>query len=397
MNILNFENMSKRRVLFRAPVLTQSGYGVHARQIAKWLLSRNDLDIEIQALPWGETPWIIDDKWDDGFIGQIMQRTVDPSGKLYDATVQLQLPNEWDPKLGRFNIGITAGVESDRANPEWVSACNSMSMVVVPSKHSETSLRAAGTIKTPIHVIPEGYSSAIAESKLTSFDDIDFSTSFNFLIFGQVTGNNPESDRKNLFYCIKWLCEAFDNDKDVGIVLKTNSGRNTHIDKKIITQMIEGLLKEVRKTSFPRLHLVHGDMSDSEVASLYRHPKIKALVAPTRGEGYGLPILEAAASGLPVIATSWSGHTDFLSRGKYIELAYKLEPVHPSRVDGRIFMQGAKWANVLEDDFKRKVAKFRSSPSIPKEWAEDLKVKVLNEYSQESIQNLYNEITKERL
>ena len=392
---LNFETpqTSKKKVLLRGPLLTQSGYGVHSRQIAKWLFSREDLDVDVQALPWGETPWLINDDLDSGFIGQIIKKTVDPNGRLYDATVQVQLPNEWDPRLGRVNIGITASVETDRANPEWAAACNKMSMVIVPSKHSADSLVNAGPITTPVNIVPESYSPALSVEKKTRVDDIEFSTPFNFLIFGQITGNNPENDRKNIFYCIKWLCEIFENDKDVGIVVKTNMGRNTHIDRKLVTQTFQALMKEVRKKSFPKLHLVHGDMSDEEVASLYRHPKIKALVTPTRGEGYGLPILEAAVSGLPVIATNWSGHVDFLSKGKFIELGYRLEQIHPSRIDNRIFMPGVKWANVLEEEFKKKVLKFRNSPFTPKEWALELKAKLLKEYSIESIIKSYNDVT----
>lgn len=386
---------TKKKVLLRGPLLTQSGYGVHSRQIAKWLLSRDDLDVEVQALPWGDTPWIIDDNWDSGFIGRIMQKTVDPNGKLYDVTVQIQLPNEWDPKLGKVNIGVTAGVESDRANPEWASACNRMSMVIVPSKHSEASLKNAGHVSVPVHVVPESFSSAILEEKVTQIDELEFSTPFNFLIFGQITGNNPENDRKNMFYSIKWLCEVFKNDPDVGVVIKTNSGRNTNIDRKVVSQMLRGLLNEVRKTPFPKVHLLHGDMSDHEVASLYRHPKVKALVAATRGEGYGLPILEAAASGLPVIATGWSGHTDFLSNGKYIDLNYKLETVHQSRLDGKIFVQGSKWANVSEEDFKKKVIRFRTAHTIPTEWAKDLRKKIIEKYSIETIVSSYNEVTKD--
>lgn len=383
----------KKKVLLRGPVLTQSGYGVHARQVAQWLLGKEDVDLEIQALPWGDTPWIIQDKYDDGLIGRIMQRTVDPSGRTYDVTFQLQLPNEWDPSLGRINVGITAGVETDRAHSDWAQACNKMSLVIVPSSHSEASLKAAGTVDTKIVVVPEAYSPAIDKNDKTQIDDVSFSTSFNFLLFGQITGNNPENDRKNLFYCVKWLCEAFEDDPEVGVVVKTNTGRNTHIDRKLVTSTFENLLREVRKEKTPVLHLVHGDMSDAEVASLYRHPQIKALVAPTRGEGYGLPILEAAASGLPVIATGWSGHTDFLSCGKYVDLGYKLEPIHPSRVDNRIFVQGARWANVTENEFKKKVIKFRNASSTPKEWALDMRSKLIESHSISKICQKYSEVT----
>jgi glycosyltransferase involved in cell wall biosynthesis len=154
-------------------------------------------------------------------------------------------------------------------------------------------------------------------------------------------------------------------------------------------------MKEVRKGMYPRVYLLHGDMSDEEVSSLYRHPKVKALVSLTKGEGYGLPILEAAASALPVIATGWSGHIDFLSHGKFIDVNYSLNEIHPTRVDNKIFMKGSKWAIASEEDFKKKVLKFKSSSSIPKEWAKSLQEKILEKYSIEIVKSMYNEVTKD--
>lgn len=385
--------LTKKKVLLRGPVLTQSGYGVHSRQVAKWLLSRDDLDVEVQALPWGDTPWIIDKNANDGLIGILMEKTVDPTGRQYDATVQIQLPNEWDPKLSGVNIGITAAIETDRCNPQWISSCNSMSMVVVPSKHSENSLLASGKIDVPLHVIPESYNEEIEKVNDEQIP-LDIKTNFNFLVFGQLTGNNPENDRKNIFYTVKWLCESFSNDEDVGIIIKTNSGRNTAIDRRVINQTFTALLKEVRKSVFPRVHILHGDMSNSDVAALYVHPKVKALVSLTRGEGYGLPILEAAASGLPIIATNWSGHLDFMQHGKFIDIDYTLDEVHASRIDGKLFIKGSKWATPKEEDFKRKVVKFRNASTTPKEWAESLKQKIRQNYSIKSIVDNYNQIMK---
>jgi glycosyltransferase involved in cell wall biosynthesis len=216
-------------------------------------------------------------------------------------------------------------------------------------------------------------------------------------LFGQITGDNPFNDRKNIFFTVKWLCETFKDDKDVGIVIKTNAGRNTLIDKNRTSQLMKMLVKECRKGEFPKVHLLHGEMSNHEVAALYRHEQIKALVTLTRGEGYGLPILEAAASGLPVIATGWSGHTDFLNLGKFISLSYNLKEVHASRIDGKIFLPHMKWAELIESDVKKKLSKFRSSSSVPKDWATELKTTIVERYSLEAIKKLYDEATKEFL
>lgn len=383
-------NLLNKRVIFRGPVLTQSGYGVHARQIARWLLSKDGIDLSFQVLPWGDTPWLLNKDLHDGLIGKIMERTPDVSGRRFDVSIQLQLPNEWDPSLATYNVGITAGVETDICNPEWIDACNKMSCVVVPSAHAEKSMRNVGTIKVPVHVIPEAFSDAIVQENKTSIDEEVFSTNFNYLLFGQITGENPENDRKNIFYTVKWFCEEFKNDPNVGLVIKTNLGKNTKIDSEATKNLFSKLLDEVRKGSnFPKVHLLHGEMSDEEVASLYRHPQIKALITATRGEGFGLPILEAAASALPIIATNWSGHVDFLRHGKFIEVDYKLDRIHPSRIDQRIFMEGAKWAHPIESDFKKKISKFKEANSIPAGWARELATKIREHYSFDSISKRY--------
>lgn len=383
-----------KSVLLRAPVLTESGYGVHARQIARWLLNK-PIDLTVQPLPWGDTPWIVDPERDSGLIGQIMDRT-NIQRQTFDITLQLQLPNEWKPELGAFNVGITAAVETDRCNPEWVVCCNRMDLIVVPSEHTKKVIQASGRLEKPIVVVPEAYADACGKDSVTPLD-VDFSTQFNFLIFGQITGNNPKNDRKNIFYTIKWLCDVFKNDSQVGIVLKTNSGRMTKIDKKICTDMFKQILKETRQGPNPKLHLLHGMMQDEQVASLYRHPKIKALVSLTRGEGFGLPILEAAASALPVIATNWSGHMDFMKLGKFVNVDYEIKEIDQSRVDNKLFMKGSRWAEVVEDDFKRRIKKFKESSSVPKEWALELQKKVKQEFSFESISRKWDEILGEKI
>jgi glycosyltransferase involved in cell wall biosynthesis len=352
------------------------------------------------VLSWGDTPWLLDTKLYDGLIEKIAKNTIDIVVKpheQYDVSFQLQLPNEWDPSIAKFNVGMTAAVETDICNPAWIDNCNKMDLIIVPSRHAASTLTKHQNLKKPVVVVPESFCDEILapDDRLPTLSK--FSTNFNFLLFGQITGDNPHNDRKNMFFTIKWLCEAFKDDKDVGIVIKTNVGRNTLIDRNKTKQLMKALVKECRKRDFPKIHLLHGDMTDEEVAALYRHKQIKALVALTRGEGYGLPILEAAASGLPVIATGWSGHLDFLNKGKFINVAYNLKNVHSSRVDNRIFLPHMKWAEIVEEDAKKKLTKFRVSSSNPKEWAKELEIVIKEKYSFIAICQAYDEVTKEVL
>ena len=187
---------------------------------------------------------------------------------------------------------------------------------------------------------------------------------FNFLIISQLTGNSPDTDRKNIFNTIKWICEAFKDDPDVGIILKTNHGRGTTIDRQLTQNLVRSLLGEVREGAYPRIHLLHGNLYPDEISGLYKNKSVKGLVSLTRGEGFGLPLLEAAASGLPVIATNWSAHTEFLSLGKFLKIDYDLVDIPESKIDNRIFVPNAKWADPYEKDFKRKILKFKKKNDL---------------------------------
>ena len=386
----------KKRVLVRAPLLTISGYGVHCRQLFKWALSREDFEVSTECLPWGVTPWLVNSEDKDGLVGEIMKRSISADqANGYDISFQVQLPNEWNPNLAKFNVGVTAAVETDRCNPSWIQCCNAMDLVIVPSQHTKNVLISSGNLQTPVIVVSESYYDVIDNPDLSPLD-LDLKTDFNFLVFGQFTGNNPENDRKNLYYTVKWLCEEFAGNEDVGIVLKVNSGRATKIDKAVTSKTLTQLINQVRgEKKGPKVYLLHGNLSEEEIARMYLHPKIKAMVSLTRGEGFGLPLLEAAASGLPVIATNWSGHVDFLGLGKFIGVDYVLTPIHPSRVDRHIFVEGSRWASASEKDAKRKLRKFYEKSSIPTQWAASLKEKIRDKFSPAAISKAYDEAIKE--
>jgi hypothetical protein len=382
-----------KKVIVRGPLLSISGYGEHARQVFKWAVSNPDFDVRVEITPWGMTSWHVNPDSEGGLIEQIMQRS-NGQGFEADLTLQIQLPNEWNPTLGKVNVGITAAVEADRCNPQWIECCNRMNCVIVPSEFVKGVLTNTGRLTVPCLVVPEAYNSAmVGDEPGLELPEVDTKT--NFLLVGQLTGNTPETDRKNIFFTVKWFCETFKDDSTVGLIIKTNLGTQSCFLRQQTVDIFRKLVSEVRPGIFPRIHLLTGEMTPTEIGRLYRSSKVDALITLTRGEGFGLPLLEAAANDLPVIATGWSAHNEFLSKGKYVKIDYDLSPVHPSKIDNQIFVSGSSWAQPREEDIKKKIKKFASSKATPKEWAKDLGKKIRDEYSINSVCDKYTVALKE--
>jgi len=383
-------------IVIRGPLLSMSGYGNHAREVFRWV-SEKGANVATQILPWGITPWHINPDHLNGMVGKIMQGSISLDPKKageFDVSFQIQLPNEWDSSLATYNVGVTAAVETDICNPTWIDSCNKMNLIVVPSHHTKNTLHNSGKISVPVTVVPEAFIDSIAKDTVEPFN-LNIKTKFNFLMFGQLTGGNAYVDRKNTFFTLKWLLEEFNGQEDVGVIIKTNNGRNTHIDRQMCSSVISQIKKEINSTV--PVYLLHGSMTGDEVASIYRNENVNALVSATRGEGFGLPLLEAAASGLPVLATGWSAHNEFLNHGKWIKFDYDLVDVPNLRIDGQVFVEGSKWAEVKEEDFKQKVRKFYKGPSKPRKWASELSTTLLENYSFNNIKNAWDDVSKEHI
>tara|TARA_B100001094_G_C18183178_1_gene802135 strand:+ start:909 stop:2069 length:1161 start_codon:yes stop_codon:yes gene_type:complete len=379
-----------KNVLVRGPLLNSAGYGVHARQVFSYLSQRKDCTLNAQVTPWGICTFYLNREYENGLISEIIDSS-HPTEKDFDISFQIQLPNEWDPNAAKYNVGITAGVETDLCSQEWIDCVNSMDLVIVPSKFTKSTFERSGDIKTKICVVPEYILPELIEQKLDPMK-LDVSTNFNFLMFGLITGQNAEADRKNTFYGIKWLCETFKDDSEVGVVIKTSLGRMTAIDRENTLRLLRKVISEVKQGPYPKFYLSHGLMTNDEVSAFYRSKEINALVSFTRGEGYGLPLLEAAASGLPVLATNWSGHMDFLRNIKFSSFDYDLVNVHKSRIDNAVFIDGSRWAQPKESDVKKRLSKIRNSYSIPAEWAKSGKNTLRKSLNRTSVYEIYDNV-----
>ena len=98
-----------KNVVIRGPLMNSAGYGVHSRQIFSYVESKGH-KIHSQVTPWGICPFYVNKSYEDGLIGRIANSCTMELNS-FDVSLQVQLPNEWDPNLAKYNIGVTAGVE----------------------------------------------------------------------------------------------------------------------------------------------------------------------------------------------------------------------------------------------------------------------------------------------
>lgn len=392
--------MKKKKVHFVGPVLTASGYGVHARQLLSALVRSDEFDVTVESLRWGETPFLSDPEFD--WIRKMTERKahVQP-----DVCIEVTIPSEFR-RRAPLTIGVTAGIETDRVSPQWIDKCNrEVDVVVVPSEHSRRTFMVEyqgqdGSklhLERPIFVIPEGvdttvYHPAGGEGTVMMSPLLDGLgvPAKNFVFVGLGLDRAQGRDRKNVTRLVEWFCKAFAGRDDVGLILKTAIVNGSMVDHEITSRRIADIKRSCggyknpsNPTGGPPIFLIHGRVSDQQLATIYRDPRVIASVSTTHGEGFGLPLIEAAASGLPVMATDWSGHLDFLTkqgRKLFVPFEHTLEDIFPESANEWL-IQGTKWACPKDDDVIVKLQKMALSSSTPRKWAEELAVHVADTYN----------------
>ena len=353
----------KKKILLRGPLLTRSGYGEQARFALRSLRSREDLfDIYIQPLQWGKTSWTHEATEERVWIDQTIEKTIHyiQQGGQFDISLQVTIPNEFQ-RIAPVNIGYTAGIETTKVAHEWIMKCNEMDKIIVVSNHSKDVFlntvyqainQATGQeVQLKLEIPIEAVNYPVKTFDSLPEIEIDVDTSFNFLAVAQF------GPRKNLPNTIKWFVEEFRND-DVGLIVKANIAKNSLMDREHLQGQLTQMLRSLGERRC-KVYLLHGDMTDEEMHALYKHPKVNAFLALPHGEGFGLPIFEAAYSGLPVVATGWSGQLDFLvdeeGRSQFYNVAFDLQPVQKEVVWKGVLIEESMWAFPRESSAKEQM------------------------------------------
>ena len=269
--------MTKPFILFQGPVATRSGYGAHARDLALELIKADKYDLRIASLRWGNTPMnALNEQNPDHKL--ILDRMI-YEGKLDkqpDLHIQVTVPNEFQ-KIGKKNLGITAGLEATAIPKHWVDGMNRMDLNIVPAefvkeimlqtKYEEKQgeeVVGVHSVKTPIEVLFEGYDEKIygktnkfSEDLVTEMNKI--SESFCFLFTGHWLAGNLTEDRKDVGMLIKTFVETFKNKgkkKRPALILKTSSATFSVMDREEILSKIKTVKDSVEAKIFPNIYLI---------------------------------------------------------------------------------------------------------------------------------------------
>jgi len=389
----------KPYIVVQGPVATRSGYGNHTRDLVLALIKSDKYNIEIISLPWGHCP--MDALKSDNPEHVEIQKHIARKNitQQPDVFIQISVPNEFK-KVGKYNIGITAGIETTIVSHDFLQGSNNMDLIVTTSEHSkkgfldsvydkidEKTKQKTGDLRltTPIKVLFEGVDLNVYKKIDTIQDKVstelkDIKDDFCYLFVGHWLKGNVGQDRKDVGMMLKTFCEAFKRKSPrnrPGLILKCSHATFSISDKTAIIDKIQSVLSPYDINDIPNIYLLHGDLSDDEMNSLYNHPKVKAMISFTKGEGFGRPLAEFARTGKPVIASKWSGQLDFLHEDYCMLLPGELTQVHSSASD-QFILRDSKWftvnyayaAKILLDvmtNYKQYLAKSRKMPQYIKD------------------------------
>jgi len=359
--------MIKPLILVTAPVQTRSGYGNHARDICRALIESDKYDIAIQSVPWGNTPLNALEK-DNPVHKEIEKRILRQPQlpKQPELHLHIVIPNEFK-QFGKKNIGMTAGIESTIPPADWIEGCNRMDKVIFTSEFSKKGFtdikfdkldkntkQKVGEVRLerPSEVLFEG-ADANVYKETNQFSDRmtnEFSKineDFCYLFVGHWLQGNLGEDRKDIGMMIKTFLLSFKDMKSPpALVLKTSGASFSVMDRVDMEKKINQIKDTVKADKLPNIYLIHGDLTDDEMNEMYNHPKVKAHLTFTHGEGFGRPLLEASFSGKPIIAPISTGQADFLDREYTIEIPHVMTKVAPNAFPKEYVTPDSQWSTV---------------------------------------------------
>ena len=301
---------SQLSVILSGPFLSHSGYSKTNRELA-FRLSRKGVRVKAEIC---ESKVEVDVKTAEE-VRRLAKTQVPPGTPIvYSMTMPSIISND-GPK-----ILFTMMESSNGLHKEYCEKMDLASEVWVPTTHMSDLLSEAG-VSSPVHIVPLGVDQDVFGPRSGQMGLPSTARSFRFL---SVSWWGP---RKGFDILIKaFVMEFFDSD-DVCLVISSRDHGGKPAS--YIASEIEGIVKSTGKEDRAPIVLHSRITTDKELASLYNACNV--FVLASRGEGYSLPIVEAASCGLPVISTRCTAQETYLDDSN----SYLLDPEGFGKADPR--------------------------------------------------------------
>lgn len=260
------------------------------------------------------------------------------------------------PEDSEYWIGRTM-FETDRISASWVAQCNRMDEIWVPSRFNVETFAACGVDPDKLHVIHQSVNSEQFHPDRYEPLLLPNRAGFNFLSIFEW------SSRKAWDVLLAAYLREFSAEDDVCLYLRAAIKDQPDADPREIihTQLREFAASlHLGNKPWPRIELIHEQVPLAHLPRLYK--AADCLVAPTRGEGWGRPIHEAMMMGLPVVATNWSGNTEFMNPDIGYLLDYELIDIRGMEPEMWHY-RGHRWANPCEQHLRETLRHIQQNPS----------------------------------
>jgi glycosyltransferase involved in cell wall biosynthesis/tetratricopeptide (TPR) repeat protein len=329
----------KHDLVWFAPWQNPSGYCSEALAFAQGLVGK--LPLELVDIARTKSPAFV-----AGLPAHLQKILKEGLKEKADVTGRFAILHMPGNSLGHLPgsawcIGRTM-FETDRLPADWVTRCNLMDEVWVPSKFNVETFAAAGVECEKLFVMPEAADEQEFDPARHQPLPLPDRARFNFLSVFEW------STRKGWDVLLTSYFREFSASDDVCLYLRTYLVNQPDGDP---TAVIEQHIREhVAKLNLggkalPRIKILAQQIPQADLPRLYK--AVDCLVAPSRGEGWGRPHHEAMLMELPVIATNWSGNTEFTNEANSYLLDYEL--VEAKHLEAELWhYRGHRWANPSE-------------------------------------------------
>ena len=290
------------------------------------------------------------------------------------------------PRDSEFRVARTM-FETDRITPLWAELCNRVDEVWVPSQFNVDTFSRSGVALDKLKIVPGAVDPVLFDPRMVKPLGLENKASYNFLSIFEW------QERKAWNVLLGAYLREFTCDDDVCLWLR--SSKASHILTKLkggesLPEQIESYARELglNISRLPRIEILSEPLPLLEMPSLYK--AMDCLVGISRGEGWGRPQHEAMLMELPVIASNWSGNTEFMHAGNSFLVDSDIIPVKNVEKEMQ-FMKGHFWAHPSEEHTREYMRRMFENPEGGRRIGQIAREEMCEKFSPEPVSKIVME------